>query len=176
MKDRLQMVPQMAKEHSKIVIKFIQVNGNVIYGMEEDNKYIKRRDIGIKVISLLINIMDMEFYKKKISLILDNLKKVFMMDKELLDIKLERLFQGFLEMGKKYQENIIYLMEVIMKDNIKKECLMEKDSLNGLTDYDIQAFGKKDCKMEKEVKYLMEDSKKVFGKMVIFCIGDDICK
>ena len=93
----------MVKGHSKIAIKYIQENGNVIYGMEEDNKYIKRRDIGIKVILLMINIMDMEFQKKKISLILDNLRKVFMMDKELLGIKMERLFQEFFEMEKKVE-------------------------------------------------------------------------
>lgn len=122
----------LAKEHMRIVLRCIQVNGNVIYVMEEDNKFIRIKDIGIKVILIMINIMAMGSCNKTISHILDNIKTVFMMDKELSDLRMEKLFQDYLKMDKKLQENIIYLMEVIMKGNTKKECLMEGDNSDGL--------------------------------------------
>jgi len=49
--------------------------------MEEVNRYLKIRDIGIKAILWMINIMVMECYNKRIAHILDNLKKDSMMDK-----------------------------------------------------------------------------------------------
>lgn len=47
-------------EHLKVVLKYILENGKMIKDMEEENKYIKIRDINSKDHLYMINIMVME--------------------------------------------------------------------------------------------------------------------
>jgi len=96
-----------------------------------------------------------------------------MTDKVLLDIKMDRLFLGFLETVKRIQESILFLMVVIIKANIKKVFLTVEANLDGLMVLDIMVFGVKVYKMVKVLKYTIIDNKEVYGKMGFLFNGDD---
>ena len=100
------MVQLSAKEPSRIVLKCTQGNGDAIYVMGGVKKSTKIKDIDIRVTLLMINTMVTGCWNKMKSPILDNLKKEYMKDKALLDIKMGKLFQGYLRMERELVENI----------------------------------------------------------------------
>ena len=121
----------MEKEIIKTFKKPTQVNGEMIYDMDQVSKSSKIENEDTLVHSYLINIKEEENFMIKISFMKENLKQDYFKVRDSLNTKMEKSLKGLLKKIKEFLEDILSQMDLIMKVNLETICLMVMDSFIG---------------------------------------------
>lgn len=124
-------VEQMDQELMKTIIGIIQDNGKMIKEMGSDKSSLKIRQKNLLVVLLMINIMVEADWQLNSTYIKESLKKVYLMDKVVLNIIMIRYSRVLFLMVSNIWDDIHILMEVIMMECIKIMSQMEQDNSFG---------------------------------------------